>query len=249
MESTETSLTTTELTDQVQGVLERANQPLTYFQIQRRLPRPYQERTDELRQILHELAAQGRIHEFAPYRSKAPRFWTREPQQFARQVIVEALNEQARTQRELLLKVRKRLQGVPEERLRQWLSQMLVEGHVRKLPPRLGGRSNLLSAREPQPRDYLGPVFATLLETLGEIYKRLESEGTSRDDFVREAEMMWRGMPWDRLGEAREPRRRRARREENVSAPPFEPAAAATEVNPPAEQFASTSPQETPPGP
>jgi hypothetical protein len=167
-------------------------------------------------------------------------------------VIVEMLTEQARTQRELLLKIRKRLQGVPEEQLRQLLAQMLLEGHVRKLPPRLGGRSNLLSAREPQPRDYLAPVFEALFDTLGEVCKRLESEDISRETFVREAEALWRALPWDQLGEAPARRRRAARVSESEGTPPFEPASAATEVNSSETQATeqhSYPPQEAEPGP
>jgi hypothetical protein len=240
-----------ELTDLVLQTLERAPQPLTFFQVQRALPRPYQDRTEEIRQSLHELASQGRIHEFPPYRSKAPRFWTRDVEQHARAVIVEVLTEQAATQRELLLRIRRRLQGVSDGNLRQMLSQMLLDGVLRKLPPRPGGRSNLLSAREPEPREYLRPIFRALAGTLGQVYKRLESEGISRERFQQEAEALWQAMPWDRLTVEPEPRRRAAPPE----APPFEPAAAATEVNVPAAAEAApppadnNPPPETPPGP
>jgi hypothetical protein len=253
MENTATSVASTELTEQVLSVQERATHPLTFFQIQRRLPRPFQDRTEELRQVLQELTSQGRLHEFAPYRSKAPRYWTREPQQFARVVIEEILTEQARTQRELLLKIRNRLHGVPEDQLRQLLAQMLLEGRVRKLPPRLGGRSNLLSARESQPRDYLASVFDTLFDTLGEVAKRLESEGIRRETFRQEAEAMWRALPWDRLGEPRAPRRRAAAPAATDGTTPFEPAAAATEVTPGAQESGPEEynypPQEAEPGP
>jgi hypothetical protein len=209
MNTTATSPASVELTEPLLAVLERAAQPLTFFQIQRRLPRSLQTRTEELRSLLQELAAQGRIHAFAPYRSNAPRYWTRDPRQFAQLVIVEVLGEHPITQRELMLKIRKRLQGVSEGDLRQMLSQMLVEGRVRKLPPRLGGRSNLLSAREVQPRDYLIPVFRALQDTLGEVYKRLESEGVSRATFVEEAEAMWRSLSWDDLTAEAAPRQER----------------------------------------
>jgi hypothetical protein len=240
MSPTAPSVASAELTEPVLQVLERASHPLTFFQLQRRLPRPYQGRTDEIRQVLHELASQGRIHEFAPYRSKAPRFWTRHPEQHARAAIVEVLDEQAVTQRELFRKLRRRLQGVADARLRELLSQMLLDGQVRKLPPRPGGRDNLLSAREAQPRDYLEPVFRTFFDALREVSKRLESEGVDRETFLREAETMWRAMPWDRLAEA--PTRRRAVRRRPQAAEesaqgqleprPFEPSAAATDLNP-----------------
>jgi hypothetical protein len=174
MSSTTPSITSAELTEQVLQTLERARQPLTFFQVQRSLPRSYQDRTDEIRQSLHELASQGRIHEFAPYRSKAPRFWTRHPEQHARDVIGDLLAERAATQRELFLKIRRRLQGFSDAQLRDLLARMLMDGHVRKLPPRLGGRSHLLSTRELQPRDYLEPVFRSLFDTKREVSKRLE---------------------------------------------------------------------------
>jgi hypothetical protein len=232
MSTTAASLSPAELTDQVLQTLERAPQPLTFFQIQRGLPRPYQNRTDELRQCLQEQVSQGRIHEFPPYRSKAPRFWTRDPEQHARLVIVEVLNEQAATQRQLLLKVRKRLQGLPDERLRQLLSEMLLDGRVRKLPPRMGGRANLLSTQQPQPRDYLAPVFQTLAGTLREVFKRLESEGVGRESFVRQAEEMWRTMPWDQLTqeEAEDLSSPTAPPTETPESEPFAPSAGGSEA-------------------
>jgi hypothetical protein len=254
MSTTTASVSPAELTEQVLQTLERAPQPLTFFQIQRSLPRPFQSHTDELRQCLREQVAQGRLHEFPPYRSKAPRFWTRDPEQHARVVIVEALNEQAVTQRELLLKVQRRLQGLPEGRLRQLLAQMLLDGQVRKLPPRIGGRANLLSAREPQPGEYLAPVFATLLGTLREVYKRLESEGVSRERFLQEADALWQAMPWDRLAEEPRPRRRVARPPAEIpeSSPSEPPAASAEASQPPPEaqpQLGSAPTGAMPPNP
>jgi hypothetical protein len=239
MSPTAASVSPAELTDLVLQALEGASHPLTFFQLQRRLPRSYQERTDEIRHCLQELASQGRIHEFAPYRSKAPRFWTRHPEQHARITIVEMLTEQAATQRELFLKLRRRLQGTSDDRLRQLLAEMLVAGQVRKLPPRLGGRDNLLSAREAQARDYLAPVFETFFDTLREVSKRLESEGIDRETFVREAEALWQAMPWDRLAEEPAPRRAARRRAETPEQPesaPSEPASDVANANSPAPE-------------
>ena len=245
MNPTATTAAPADLTERVLQTLERAPQPLTFFQIQRGLPRPEQGRTDEIRQCLQELTSQGRIHELPPYRSREPRYWTRNLEQLARVVIGEVLNEQAATPRELLLRVRRRLQGMPDDKIRQMLSQMLSEGQLRKLPPRPGGRANLLSAREPEPREYLRPVFRALTRALADVYKRLESEGVSRERFQQEAETLWQALPWDRLTIEPAPRRRRA-------APPEERAAAtagnapAVEMPPPSD--IAPSPQ-TPPGP
>lgn len=205
MDTTATSVSSAEMTDRVLQTLEQASQPLTIAQIQRHLPRPMQEREDELRQCLQDLVSQGRLHQFAPYRSKTPRFWTRNPEQHARATILEVLNEQAVTQRELFLKVSRRLQGQPEGWLQQLLSQMLLDGQIRKLPPRPGGHANLLSSREPQPRDYLAPVFHSLFGSLREVFKRLESEGISRERSLQEANALWQAMPWDRLSEEPSP--------------------------------------------
>jgi hypothetical protein len=249
MNPTATTAAPAGLSEQVRQTLERAPQPLTFFQIQRGLPRPEQDRTDEIRQCLHELTSQGRVHEFPPYRSREPRYWTRDMEQHARVVIVEVLSEQAATPRELLLRVRRRLQGLPDDKLRQMLSQMLSDGQLRKLPPRPGGRANLLSAREVEPRDYLRPVFRALTRALGEVHKRLESEGVSRERFQQEAETLWQALPWDRLTIEPTPRRRRAAPPEERAAAPaaaIEGNAPAAEMPPPSDN--GPSPQ-TPPGP
>ncbi len=111
----------------------------------------------------------------------------------------------------------------------------------------MGGRDNLLSARELQARDYLEPVFETFFDTLREVSKRLESEGINRETLVREAEALWRAMPWDRLAEEPAPRRAGRRRTETPGQPAVEqeaasaeqpamPTTAAADVPPPAPQ-------------
>jgi hypothetical protein len=240
MDSTAMSVSA-DLTEQVLRTLERARQPLTFFQIQRGLPRPYQKRTDEIRQCLEEQKLQGRVCEYPPYRSKAPRFWTRPPEQFARAVMTEVLDQRPCTQRELFLKIRGRLQGIPDGRLHELLAQMLLEGPIRKLPPRVGGRASLLCARSPQPCEYLAPVFSTLFDTLFEVFKRLETEGVDRDPFLQEAESMWRAMPWDRLSAGPS----RQVRSGSTSEPPLEPVLAAAE-NSPFPEALNVPPADTP---
>jgi hypothetical protein len=190
--STVVSITPAEVADAVLKAFERAECPLTLPQLQRRLPRPYQRRMDDVRQAVNDYLAQGRLHQFAPYKTKGPRFWNRPLEDLARAVIVQVLGTQALTQRELLLKVQARLQGLEADRVCEVLGQMVDEGQVRKLPPRPGGRNNLLGSGTPQPRDYLAPVFRAFTRSLDRVLLRLESEGVSREDALRVAENLWR---------------------------------------------------------
>jgi hypothetical protein len=89
----------------------------------------------------------------------------------------------------LIVAVCRALPGLPAPRCGQTLDQILGEGQVRKLPPRLGGSSHLLGTL--QPGAYLAPLFDSLGKSLARLLPRLESEGLARTDVLQEASSLW----------------------------------------------------------
>jgi hypothetical protein len=189
MESSVASIPAAELATVVLQTLEQKGQSMTASQVRDSLPRRYRQQTAEIGRSLEDLAAQGRVHAWPAYRSKALRYATRPMDQAARAVLNRLLNEQAFTRSELMAAVRREVPGLEEARCGQLLDEVLSTGQVRKLPPRLGGSSNLLGT--PQPRSYLGPLFDLLGNSIARLLPRLESEGISRLRMIEEAKTLW----------------------------------------------------------
>jgi hypothetical protein len=191
MSGTATSVSPAEMAEVVVKALERAEEPLTLAKIERGLPRPFQKKPEELRRCVEELTAQRRAYQCPPYRSKSPRFSIRSPEEQARTAITSVLAGGALTRAALLRKAKGNAKGLAEARLREGLEQLLQEGVVRKLPPKLGGRDNLLATGPAPARDYLLPVFHRLANNMRDVLKKLVDDGTPREAVLREAALVW----------------------------------------------------------
>jgi hypothetical protein len=191
MSGTVMSTAPAEMAEVVRKALERAEEPLTLAQLERGLPRPFQKKPEELRRCVEELTAQKRAYQCPPYRSKSPRFSLRSPEEQARTAISKVLEGESLTRTELIRKARSATKGLAEARLRDALEQMINEGQIRKLPPKLGGRSNLLGTGPVRPSDYLRPVFKNVEKAFGRLLPRLETEGATREKVLEDATRIW----------------------------------------------------------
>jgi hypothetical protein len=186
---TTTTPTTAELTAAVQEVLDRKGQPMTASQVRDNLPRRFREQAGDIGRCLEDLAAQGRLHAWPAFRSKAARYATRPMDEAARQTLTQLLAQEAFTRSELVLAVCREVPGLPKERCDQLVEEVLSTSTVRKLPPRLGGTNHMLGT--PHPRSYLAPLFDNLAKSLARLLPRLESEGVSRTELLQEASSLW----------------------------------------------------------
>jgi hypothetical protein len=189
MESSTTTTPATELPAAVLEVLDRKGQPMTASQVRDNLPRRFREQMGDIGRCLEDLASQGRLHTWPAFRSKAPRYATRPMDEAARGTLKQLLEQQAFTRSELVLAVCREVPGLPQERCGKLLDEVLANGQVRKLPPRLGGTSHLLGT--PHPRAYLAPLFDSLGKSLQRLFPRLETEGVSRAQVLQEASSLW----------------------------------------------------------
>jgi hypothetical protein len=136
--------------------LDREDEPLSALQIRRKLSGPYKLKPEQLGQILEEEVDSGKIHRFSPYRSKSPRYWTRDPDQYARAMILKMLGKRPQPQNELLSGLKASLRGYSEDRLRQSIQALKTEGQIRELPHFVRSRAaRRLSLQPPDPREYL----------------------------------------------------------------------------------------------
>jgi hypothetical protein len=191
--STSTTETTpvspAELADAVLDVLTRKGPALTVSQVRDNLPRRCRLPNTEITRCLEGLVAERKVYSWPPYRSQSPRFGAQPMEACARATMQRLLSEDAFTPHELIGEVREEVPGLPEDKCKQILDEVLAGGQVRKLPPRLGSTSNLLGT--PTPLSYLLPLFDVMLKNLKNLYVRLESEGVPRARVLEEAKKLW----------------------------------------------------------
>jgi hypothetical protein len=113
--------------------LDREDAPLSANQLRSKLAGPYKLKVEQLGQILEEEAASGKIHRFSPYRSKFPRYWTRDPDQYARAMVMKVLEKRSQPQSELLRGLKTSLVGYSQDRLRHVIQELKADGQIREL--------------------------------------------------------------------------------------------------------------------
>jgi hypothetical protein len=191
--STSTTETTpvspAELAEAVLDVLTRKGPALTVSQLRDNLPRRFRLPNAEITRCLEGMVAEGKVHSWPPYRSTSPRFGAQAMEACARATMQRLLGEHAFTPHELIGDVREEVPGLPEDKCKQILDELLASGQVRKLPPRMGSNANLIG--HPNPRSYLAPMFEVLFKSLEKLSVRLESEGVPRTRMVEEAKELW----------------------------------------------------------
>ena len=148
--------------------LDQLTQPITAKQLRERLTGPFKLSEDRLAQLLEEQVTAGRVHRFLPLgRSKQPRYWSRNMDEFAREQMLNLLSRHTRTQTELLRKLKTRLSGYSDEKQKALLSRLVREKVVQNIPPLIGSRTARYCTKPPDPRDYLEDVVAKLSKKLG----------------------------------------------------------------------------------
>ncbi|MBK8315082.1 MAG: hypothetical protein IPL01_14170 [Acidobacteria bacterium] len=152
----------------VMRALEQSPQPLTARQIRDMLAGPYRLSEDKLALLLEELSDSGKIHRFkSAGRIKQPRYWIRSIEEYARESILQILEQRPHTQTELLKKLKARLSGMIEDKQKQILSALVKGAAVRQLPAMIGSRTLRYSTRPPDPGEYLNDAIAKIGRKLG----------------------------------------------------------------------------------
>lgn len=147
--------------------LAQSLQPLTARQLREKLSGPFRISEEKLARLLEERSEAGKLHRYKPSgRTRQPRYWTRGIEEYARQTILQILEQRPHTQAELAKRLKSRIPDLGDERRRQAVAQLVRESAVRQLPPMIGSRSVKLSTRSPDPRDYLEDAIAKIARKL-----------------------------------------------------------------------------------
>ena len=183
------------LQENIQQVLHHAIGPLTAKQVHDLLPAPLRQPPEELTELLEKAVKQGQLFRYAPYRSKAHRYWSKQPDVYLQEVIMELLNSQPMTRSELKTKWKSRLKDFSEKKRLQTLKQLIDQGQIKEWPLLKGRRSKRLSTQPPEPAEYLVPVFQALSKELQDHFHRLIASGLSRQAALDTAKQIFLSLP------------------------------------------------------
>jgi hypothetical protein len=152
----------------VMKALEQAPQPLTAKQLRKMLTGPFKLPEEKLANLLEEHASEGRIYRYASTgKSKQTRYWTRDPEMYARELMLSFLAERPHNQTDLLKRLKTKLAGFRVTQQKGLLARLVEENQLQLLPPFIGSRTKLYSASPPDPRDYVEDAIVKLSKALG----------------------------------------------------------------------------------
>ena len=178
-----------ELERVLQKTLEASHSPLSTNQIARQLTGPFRRSPKELQGMLEAMADRGEIHRIGKYRG-TERYWDRQPEEYARALMLEKLTACPTTRADLLRNTENELRKIPEGQRKEILRELVRSGAVQELPFFIGARSRRLSPRPADPRDYVR-------HALDKVREALKNSGISEDQVKAAA--------WDVLGTAASP--------------------------------------------
>lgn len=120
------------LVDVVQRTLAENTEPVPFPELRRQLPGPYQRDEGALRQTLDELVGLGQIHQFAPYKSKADRYWIKPLHEYAVELIMDQSRGQFVTKAKLREQVKSRLKGLSNKAIEDVIQQLVRSGKLQQ---------------------------------------------------------------------------------------------------------------------
>ncbi|XZE55346.1 hypothetical protein SH139x_001354 [Planctomycetaceae bacterium SH139] len=118
------------LADVIVRTLAAFPEPVAYPELRRQLPGPYQKDDESLKRTLQELIDQSKVTQFAPYRSKANRYWIHSLQDYAEQVLLSQASGKQLSKAELRNQVKSRLKGLSNKAIEDLISQLVRAGRM-----------------------------------------------------------------------------------------------------------------------
>ena len=120
------------MVDVVKRTLAENAEPIPFPELRRQLPGPYQRDEAALRQTLDELLGLGQIHQFAPYKSKADRYWTKPLNEYAMELIIDQSRGQFVTKAKLREQVKNRLKDLSNKAIEDLIQQLVRTGKLQQ---------------------------------------------------------------------------------------------------------------------
>lgn len=168
---------TAELTDVLRKTLDRSPTPLPPNKVASQLTGPFRTPKERVAELLADMAAQGRVHEFAPYRTPQKRYWTRDVNTYIRDTLLEALSKKSLTRSELKSSYKNLLRGISENRIKAVFNDLVATNEVRKLPAHIGARTERFSRRPVNVTEYTD-------DAIDKLSKKLADHGVTREQII-----------------------------------------------------------------
>lgn len=162
---TPAAVSETDRTEQVLATIHESPDPVSVPAIEKLLGRSLRIKRLELEQLLDEAVAAGRLVRYAPYRSRSPRYWDREVEDYAERLICRKLTEQAgkgerqsewaMTRAALKTAISKQAGQLDKVTFDRVLDRLVSERQVYALPKLPGSGTVRFSTEPPRPEEYL----------------------------------------------------------------------------------------------
>jgi hypothetical protein len=143
-----------------------SSEPMPGSRILKALANPQAIKLPQLEEYLETLADGKKITRFGPYRSKTPRYWDRQEEEYVRKVILEKLDGRSLTQSELLRAIKAPLKGISENRRKATLKALIAEGAIGEYPAFLGGRTKRICLGVIEPDEYVADALQKITQRL-----------------------------------------------------------------------------------
>lgn len=161
-------------------LIRQADAPLTAKQCSAGLTGPFKATDKRLAPVLDELVADGSLRSFAPLLGKAPRYWDRSLNEYARKVMRDVLAERGPLKPADLKKQTLRFaKGLSDADYQQELCRLIAERRVFEHPPASSrSKQSTYHCAPPVPAPYL----KSIADELRRMVALLLESGVSRDD-------------------------------------------------------------------
>ncbi len=159
------------------SLLAASPDPLPVSKLKAGLRKRHDLSVQELETLVAGYVGLGTVFRYAPLRGEGFRYWDRDRGHYLDTIIERELREAALPIQTLRGRVAKRLRDVSETELRERIERLLRVGRLHELPRIAGNRAARLSAKLPDPKDYLSGLIQRLVHAIEEESLRLAAFG------------------------------------------------------------------------
>ena len=159
------------------SLLAASSDPLPMSKLKAGLRKRHDLPAEELGALVASHVVLGTVFRYAPLRGEGFRYWDRDRGHYLDTLIERELREAALPIHTLRGRVVRRLGDASETELRERIEGLLRVGRLHELPRVAGNRAARLSAKPPDPKDYLSGLIERLVHAIEEESLRLAAFG------------------------------------------------------------------------
>lgn len=166
----------------VLDLVRESPEPVTAKQVMTALKSRFSTNEKQIAPLLAEFAAAGVLHEFAPLKGKALRYWHSDLSVYAPQTLLKTLKTKPSFKLADLKKaVLKSAKGLSDESFHKLFDELRTGGQIWEHPPATKtGRTSLFGAHPPA----IGPYLKTITADLNRVFAKLKAAGVPEASLV-----------------------------------------------------------------